>query len=634
MRIKKLAVQGYRSFSDRTEVPIDPLTAFVGQNDAGKSSLLTALGAFLAPSVFKIDPTDFCKVPPAETITVEVTFEAPTEELVLDESARTTLQDEFLLDKNGDLTLGKKWQISGEKVGSPQCYALAYHPSTGKINDLLSLKITDLRKRAEELGIEKDKYKGNTASSIRRAIWTAPGVELRLKEQPIYLKSEAGKDIWSQLEARFPLFALFRADRASLDTDEEAQDPLTLAVRQALKAVERDLAAITDRVREAVTDVAKRTIEKLRDANPQLADELHPSFAALAWDKVFKIGIADQHGIPINKKGSGTRRQILISFFRAEAERLARERGSVTNIVYAIEEPETAQHPDNQRRMFEALSEIAASGEAQVLLTTHVPALAALLPTSAIRYVVPGKNIARVQWGEGILDQVALALGVQPRLRVGEPRVIVVVEGRNDDTFLKIMSKTLSQHDPIVYCDIETDPHIVLLPAGGQNLQAWIERKSLDKLDLPSVHIFDRGRNSPPRYQSQYEQINRRNDGSVAFMTARMEIENYIPGQVIREALREEALKQGHDLDPCEIEVFPNTDVPELVARLRHARAGNSRDWETIDDSKKEKKKENAKKFLNETVAKMMTVDDIADEIKTWIAKISELARRPTASPA
>lgn len=629
MRIKRLAVRGYRSFSDRTEVPIEPLTALVGQNDAGKSSLLTALGAFLAPSEFKIDATDFCKLPPAEAITIEVTFEAPTDELVLDDSARTTLQDEFLLDKNGDLTLGKEWRLSGEKIGSPQYYALAHHPSTEKINDLLSLKITDLRKRAEELGIEKNKYKANTASSIRRAIWKKPGLELQLEEQYIYLKSEAGKDIWSQLEARFPLFALFRADRPSLDTDEEAQDPLTLAVRQALKDVEPDLAAITDRVKEAVTDVAKRTLEKLRDTNPQLADELHPSFATLAWDKVFKIGIVDQNGIPINKKGSGTRRQILISFFRAEAERSARERGSGTNIVYAIEEPETAQHPDNQKRMFEALSELAASGEAQVLLTTHVPALAALLPTTSIRYVVPGENIARVQWGQQILDQVALALGVHADLRLDRVRVVVVVEGRNDVSFLTNVSATLCTVEPSKYVALGSIETVLILTGGGSNLKDWVERNALSRIGVPCVYIFDRDMAHGPNYVQQAAIINSRNGRSQAFVTSRREIENYIHPDVIRDFLIRE-----HGFDPGPLAFSHDDDVPLEIAKRIHEHANPSRPWDALPPRDQKDKQSRVKLRLNTDCTSRMTFEQIDDEIKEWIATISELARRsPTISP-
>lgn len=42
------------------------------------------------------------------------------------------------------------------------------------------------------------------------------------------------------------------------------------------------------------------------------------------------------------------KRLVLLSFFRAEAERRLSEQGG-NGIIYAIEEPETSQHTENQK---------------------------------------------------------------------------------------------------------------------------------------------------------------------------------------------------------------------------------------------------------------------------------------------
>ena len=49
------------------------------------------------------------------------------------------------------------------------------------------------------------------------------------------------------------------------------------------------------------------------------------------------------------------RRLVLLNFFRAQAERKSRTRMPPA-IIYAIEEPETAQHPTNQRLLLDALA--------------------------------------------------------------------------------------------------------------------------------------------------------------------------------------------------------------------------------------------------------------------------------------
>lgn len=112
---------------------------------------------------------------------------------------------------------------------------------------------------------------------------------------------------------------------------------------------------------------------------------------------MFKLELESDDQVPLNKRGSGVRRLILLSFFQAEAARLREKRqGENLNrvpVIYAVEEPETSQHPDNQERIIRAFREVAEGGD-QVLLTTHVPGLAGLLPLDSLpaRGKSPGNN--------------------------------------------------------------------------------------------------------------------------------------------------------------------------------------------------------------------------------------------------
>lgn len=60
----------------------------------------------------------------------------------------------------------------------------------------------------------------------------------------------------------------------------------------------------------------------------------------------------------------------MLNFFRAEAERRCQEQGN-TGVIYAIEEPETSQHSDNQRILIEAFKTLASVANTQVILRTH-----------------------------------------------------------------------------------------------------------------------------------------------------------------------------------------------------------------------------------------------------------------------
>lgn len=91
-----------------------------------------------------------------------------------------------------------------------------------------------------------------------------------------------------------------------------------------------------------------------------IASTLNPVISTdkLKWSDVFKhVSISGDEEIPINKRGSGVKRLVLLNFFRAEAERRAEETRH-TGIIYAIEEPETSQHNNHQRMLITALKEL------------------------------------------------------------------------------------------------------------------------------------------------------------------------------------------------------------------------------------------------------------------------------------
>ena len=56
-----------------------------------------------------------------------------------------------------------------------------------------------------------------------------------------------------------------------------------------------------------------------------LAQQLNPQIAVKKWETLFNVSITGDEDIPINKRGSGVKRLVLLNFFRAKAEQQARE---------------------------------------------------------------------------------------------------------------------------------------------------------------------------------------------------------------------------------------------------------------------------------------------------------------------
>ena len=214
---------------------------------------------------------------------------------------------------------------------------------------------------------------------------------------PFMKVKEDAKRIWDKLSSYMPVYSLFQSDRKNSDGDSEVQDPLKEAVKQIIndEELQQTLALVAEIVETKLQEVSSRTLEKLREMDPAVASSLNPVIPTadkLKWADVFKsVSISGDEDIPINKRGSGVKRLVLLNFFRAEAERRAEE-GDNTGIIYAIEEPETSQHSNNQRVLIKALKELAQAANTQILLTTHSPVIVKELDFENLRLIYEDEN--------------------------------------------------------------------------------------------------------------------------------------------------------------------------------------------------------------------------------------------------
>ncbi len=608
MKLAAVILENFRGYRQSTRIDIDDLTAFIGKNDAGKSTILEALEIFFNDS--KIERGDACVHAEGNlTIRIACAFTNLPVEIILDSAAKTSLSLEHLLNDKGELEIVKEWDSSGKTL-KELVFAVALHPTNVDAADLLTLKNAELKIRVKKLGIPDNLVNLGINGSMRQAIRDAC-LPLTLDRKQIPLDKEDAKKVWEQIKPQLPMFALFRSDRPSQDGDEEVQNPLKFAITQALKEMEGDLKKIEDAVRKRATDVAARTLAKLREMDDRLANELKPFFKAdPKWD-VFKFGLMGDNDIPVNKRGSGVRRLILLNFFRAEAERRRTEKGTL-NVIYAIEEPETSQHPDNQRLLVQALKELALDENTQVLVTSHTPGLAGLLPSENLRCVrkQPDGTATVSACNDNDLAVIANELGVLPDGRI---QALVFVEGTNDIEFFERISAILKPDMPDVV-DFTRDSRVALVPLGGGSLKQWVAKHYLKNLSLPQVHIYDRDNDNPPKYQPECDAVNARTDGSWAVITTKREMENYLHADAITDGLKVSITFN----DMC--------DVPLIVAKSVHELSTSQKPWaDILVDSKELSDKINrAKKRLNRDATAQMTFvrlqqsdSDLLPEIST-----------------
>jgi predicted ATP-dependent endonuclease of OLD family len=401
MKIKTLKIKNFRSYKDEVEIEFSNLTAFVGKNDIGKSTILEALDIFFNDSkgVIKLDKDDVNKQAldegDTETI-ISVCFEELPTSIIIDSTNHTTLKDEHLLNSKNQLEIVKKYSNGGkEKV-----FVKANHPTNNDCKDLLQKKNTELQKIIKEHSITCTNQTINAV--MRTAIWKHFNKDLQLKDIEIDVTKGETKSIWDKLQSYLPLYSLFQSDRKNSDGDDEVQDPLKEAVKQILndpiiKAKFEDIAL---EVKNKLHDVSTRTLAKIQEMNPQIASSLNPVIPttdSLKWADVFKnVSITSDENIPINKRGSGVKRLILLNFFRAEAERRKAEK-NIPSIIYAIEEPETSQHTEHQKQLIKAFLDLSGTANTQVIITTHSAALVKELDFQHLRLIRVNNSVKTIE---------------------------------------------------------------------------------------------------------------------------------------------------------------------------------------------------------------------------------------------
>lgn len=507
MKIRSITIENYRGYKEPKKIIFDDLTLIVGKNDIGKSTILEALDAFFGNR--KVDRNDLNIKCNKETdrIAISVEFYDWPTSIDLDEGAETDLVSEHLLNKDGNLEIKKVFNHTAQQAPA-KIFIVANYPK-GKDN-LLILKNNDLKKLANDSGINKAAYNAAINNSIRKAIWASQKFELT--EKDLEIDKEDGKEIYAKIEQIMPIYSLFSVDRKNTDQDSEIQDPIKSSIKQIIKELTPILEPIKQQILERLNDVASGTIEKLHEMNPEVAQALKPITEAPAWEKAFSVTM-ESDGIPLNKRGSGVKRLVLINFFRNEAERTKKEKQKST-IIYAIEEPETSQHPDWQIKLFEAFNELIEAGNIQIILTSHHPELTGLVKLENIRLIKKNDDEILIDAGSELnYKEITKSLGVLPR--IDGVQAVICLEGPNDICFMKNIASCFGVD--------KDDERIMWVPVGGMTLRDYVNEKYLKNLGVYEIHFYDRDLEG--KYQENIDKLVA--TGSWAKLTDLLTIENY-----------------------------------------------------------------------------------------------------------
>lgn len=397
MKLTKISVQNYKALKD-TETELSRFSCVVGENNAGKSSLMQAILRLLAGRA--IDKHEYHN--PSAEILITGIFTEVTEVDInkVHESHRETVRAYI---KEGRLGLARRYAVDGtSKLRVLMSVPREERFRTDTIEEhFKGLKGGALLQRIKDIypeivTTETPKSKAAAVALVETYVATL-GPDKRVEEdvplgtgidnsikpmlpEPIYIP--AVKDFADDLKTK---------DSASFG---KLLSILLTVIQSDLADADRifkELQTRLSRVLEADGTISDNRLERVKAIERTIQKNLQESFSSVGIEleipppKIDSLlsnaSIIANDGVrgPIEQKGDGFKRAITFSILRAFVQ-LSQDpdwrapddtTACRNNFIFLFEEPELYLHPKAQHILFEALALI--SSTYPVIVTTHSP---------------------------------------------------------------------------------------------------------------------------------------------------------------------------------------------------------------------------------------------------------------------
>lgn len=403
MRISYVNIYNYRAIRD-SSISLSPFVCIVGENNAGKSTVLLALSLFFSGT--KLSPSEFHD--PSKPIRIEVQFEEVTD------GDLNRLPEEHR-EKTADLIFNQKLKLVRiyETDGSSDLLCKRLMPKDERFDwD----RLTELMKgkRGNAIRDAFQAYMPEYSSSFETSTTQAA-----VKEAITHIISGMSPELLEERDSPLPtgipnsiknllpepiLIPAVKDVTDDIKTKESATFgkligillrivESTTEVQQIIQSFEQ-LHALLNKVKAEDGETADNRLLQIKDIENLMNTHLQESFPKVQLELIIprpelkqvfstaQILLDDGVKDIVETKGDGLKRSVTFALLRSYVDmkrkhKTANNHSPVETVVntapylFLFEEPELYLHPSAQRILFDALGKI--SEEHQVIVTTHSP---------------------------------------------------------------------------------------------------------------------------------------------------------------------------------------------------------------------------------------------------------------------
>lgn len=372
MFLKEVKVQNFRSLKN-VDITFDESTILIGENNAGKSTILDAIkkGLSRTGTRFLFDDYDFF---------MDSEMSSPKDsdgiKIILIFEERTLDEWEGFI---SDTFIDALQYLDGEK-------ASILLQTTASYNEVTS----DIEVKTVFLNNEFEPIVGKVQNLVNKFITLTP---------VFYL--QALREIKDTFSAKSPLWGRF-IKKAAIPQEELS------VIQNQIKKLNTDIISNDENLTKLVMELQK--IQKVMDFEGNEQDLVSINAMPIkTWDLLSKAQVVLNNGtssmdFPIEKHGQGTQSVTTILLFKAYINILLKELSSdFAEGILTLEEPEAHLHPQAIRALHKSIEEM----ECQKIITTHSPYFIQNADIRNIRYIKKENGITVVS---GIYDHICFTV--------------------------------------------------------------------------------------------------------------------------------------------------------------------------------------------------------------------------------
>lgn len=490
MILTKIKIHQFKGVSDEKEITIDDFNLIVGQNDAGKSTILKSLDCFLNSN--NPSPDDLNNKSKNNLITITLHFNPSNQSIIIDQNIETTFEEEELVNSSNELVIKKVWDVSKTRITADTFIERKQYAE----NDFISLTEAQLMTTCGNLGIATQKANGEDFNNKEKRqkirqhnINSGTDFTYEVEKLPAS-GSNRFKIIHDRIKGILPRFEYFKADTSLSETDATIQKFFkTLAIKTLEEEI--DTSGVEDTIQAKLGEVLEKITSKINDVVP--SEENVEPVIVFDWTKLVSTkfkSIENETEVPLSSRGDGFRRITIMAYFEYLAEQQISEH---QKIIFGLEEPETFLHPSAQEGLFHKLIALC-ENDYQVIVSTHSPIIVSNSKKEKITHIHKTGGTYNVEQQIDDITAIASDLGIKVDNQFislfNKAKVLILVEGIDDANALNHLCQEYKANDLITHDFNELE--IAIIPIGGcDSIKHWVSLNLLSTLDKPFLIFQD-----------------------------------------------------------------------------------------------------------------------------------------------